>query len=119
MTPTEEAQWKVLHLLQQESTLTQRQLAERLGVSLGKTNYLLRALIEKGAIKSRNFRNSDNKLAYAYLLTPAGLARKAALTQRYLQRKSTEYEALRAEIEALTREVRADATAQPSSRSEA
>ena len=105
MPPVEDAHLRVLQLLQHSPELSQRQLASMLGVSLGKTNYLLRALLEKGSIKARNFRNSQNKLAYAYLLTPKGLSQKAVLTQGYLQRKKAEYEALRAEIEGLQREI--------------
>ena len=105
MLTSDDAHLKVLHLLQQHPELSQRQLAERLGVSLGKANYLLRALLEKGSIKARNFRTSQNKLAYAYVLTPQGIAQKSAMTKGYLQRKTAEYEALRAEIESLMREV--------------
>lgn len=97
----DEVRFKVLHALQQQPNMSQRQLAELLGVSLGKTNYLLRALVEKGLLKARNFRNSQNKLAYAYLLTPSGLAQKAELTRAYLERKTAEYEALNDEIERL------------------
>lgn len=102
----DEAHLQVLRLLHEQPELSQRQLAEKLGVSLGKTNYVLRALLERGAIKARNFRSSQNKLAYAYLLTPKGLAEKAALTQGYLRRKIAEYDALRSEIENLERELR-------------
>jgi EPS-associated MarR family transcriptional regulator len=97
--------FKVLRALEQQPDLSQRQLADMLGVSLGKTNYLLRALLDKGLLKARNFRNSQNKLAYAYLITPGGLAEKAALTRGYLERKSQEYEALRDEIERLKAEL--------------
>jgi EPS-associated MarR family transcriptional regulator len=93
--------FKVLRALEQQPDLSQRQLADMLGVSLGKTNYLLRALLDKGLLKAHNFRSSQNKLAYAYLITPRGLAEKAALTRGYLERKSEEYEALRVEIERL------------------
>jgi EPS-associated MarR family transcriptional regulator len=79
--------FRVLRALAEKPDLNQRQLAELLGVSLGKTNYLLRALLDKGLLKARNFRNSQNKLAYAYLITPSGLAEKAALTRGYLDRK--------------------------------
>ena len=96
---------RVLRALQQQPDLNQRQLAELLGVSLGKTNYLLRALLDKGLLKARNFRNSQNKLAYAYLITPTGLAEKAALTRGYLDRKSQEYEALKDEIEKIKAEL--------------
>ncbi len=83
---------------------TQRELAEALGVSLGKANYCLRALVDRGWVKVRNFRANPNKLAYAYLLTPAGLDGKARLTVRFLKRKLDEYDLLRAEIEQLRRE---------------
>ena len=96
-----EMRFKVLHALQQQPDMNQRQLAELLGVSLGKTNYLLRALVEKGLLKARNFRNSQNKLAYAYLHTPSGIAQKAELTRGYLERKTAEFEALKGEIERL------------------
>jgi EPS-associated MarR family transcriptional regulator len=101
----EEMRFKVLHALQQQPDMNQRQLADMLGVSLGKANYLLRALVEKGLLKARNFRNSQNKLAYAYLLTPSGIAQKAELTRGYLERKTAEFEALKGEIERLKAEV--------------
>jgi EPS-associated MarR family transcriptional regulator len=101
----EEMRFKVLRALEQQPDLSQRQLADMLGVSLGKANYLLRALLDKGLLKARNFRNSQNKLAYAYLITPGGLAEKAALTRGYLERKSQEYEALRDEIDKLKLEL--------------
>jgi EPS-associated MarR family transcriptional regulator len=97
----EELRFKVLRALEQQPDLSQRQLAEMLGVSLGKANYLLHALLDKGLLKARNFRNSQNKLAYAYLLTPSGIAQKAELTRGYLERKTAEYEALKDEIELL------------------
>jgi len=101
----EEMRFKVLRALEQQPDLSQRQLADMLGVSLGKANYLLHALLDKGLLKARNFRNSQNKLAYAYLVTPGGLAEKAALTRGYLERKSQEYEALRDEIDKLKLEL--------------
>ncbi len=101
----EEMHFKVLRALEQQPDLSQRQLADMLGVSLGKANYLLRALLDKGLLKAHNFRSSQNKLAYAYLITPQGLAEKAALTRGYLERKSEEYEALREEIERLKAEL--------------
>ncbi len=109
MSPSDEAHLRVLQLLQQQPEWTQRELAEALGVSVGKVNYVLRALIERGAVKARNFRNSQHKLAYAYLLTPKGASHKAALTQRFLQRKLAEYAALKTEIERLQRDVSATA----------
>lgn len=100
----EEQHLQILRLLQSDPDLSQRQLARALGISLGKTNYCVRALLDKGLIKVRNFRNSHNKLAYAYLLTPAGLAAKARLTRRFLEAKQREYEALRCEIAELEQE---------------
>ena len=101
----EDVQLRVLRLLQQQPDLNQRELATALGVSLGKANYLLRALLARGLVKARNFRHSDNKLGYAYLLTPSGIAHKTTLMHRYLERKSAEYDALRMELEVLRREL--------------
>ena len=101
----EESHLKVLRLLEDNPHMNQRELAHALGVSLGMTNYCLRALLEKGLVKIQNFRNSGNRLAYAYLLTPAGFAAKAELTTRFLKFKMAEYERLKAEIEVLQREV--------------
>ena len=97
----EDLNFRVLKLLQDKPDMTQRDLASRLGISQGKINYCLNALIEKGLLKLENFQNSQHKHRYAYLLTPAGIAAKAALTGRFLKRKMAEYEALKAEIEAL------------------
>jgi len=99
---TEDLRFRVLRLLQDNPDLSQRDLAARLGVSNGKLNYCLRALIDKGLVKLGNFAQSKHHLGYAYLLTPAGIAEKAALTHNFLKRKLDEYEALRAEIESLT-----------------
>jgi len=85
--------------------MSQRDLADALGVSLGKANYCLKALLDKGFIKMQSFRKSPNKLAYAYLLTPGGIAEKAGLTVRFLARKVAEYESLTLEIEALKSEM--------------
>lgn len=85
--------------------MTQRQIAEALGISLGGANYCLRALAGKGFVKIKNFRNSNNKMGYAYLLTPKGITEKTALTARFLKRKMEEYEALKAEIESLKLEI--------------
>jgi len=101
----DEIRFKVLRALEQQPDISQRQLADLLGVSLGKTNYLLRALLDKGLLKARNFRNNQNQLSYAYLLTPQGVAQKAAMTRGYLERKSMEYEALRQEIDKLKLEL--------------
>ncbi len=101
----EENHLKVMRLLVENPRLSQRELAEALGVSLGKTNYCLKALMDKGLIKVQNFRSNQNKLAYAYLLTPLGIAEKTKLTAHFLRRKIAEYEGLNREIELLKREV--------------
>jgi EPS-associated MarR family transcriptional regulator len=100
----DETHLKVLRLLETNPNINQRKLAESLGVSLGKTNFCLKALLDKGLVKIENFRTSTRKLNYAYLLTPKGIAEKATLTQRFLKRKMEEYEALKAEIELLKHE---------------
>jgi EPS-associated MarR family transcriptional regulator len=105
----EETHLKVLRLLESNPHMNQRDLAETLGVSIGKTNYCIKALLDKGLIKIDNFRNSNNKLAYAYLLTPSGIAAKAELAARFLKRKVAEYENLKHEIEMLTDEIGNDA----------
>lgn len=97
--PPEEIQLQVLRAIQLNPGLTQRQLAELLGVSLGKAHYCMRALIDKGLVKMGNFSHSQKKLDYAYLLTPKGIKAKAVLTTHFLQRKMAEYEELRKEIE--------------------
>ena len=99
-----ESHLRVLRLLQENPQLSQRELADRLGISLGKANYCLKALLAKGQIKVRNFTNSRNKLSYAYHLTPPGVAAKMALTAEYLKIKMTEYETLKREIEQLRKE---------------
>lgn len=98
---SDDVRFRVLRVLEGNPDLSQRQIAGELGVSVGSVNYCLNALIEKGQIKVRNFRSSDNKLRYAYILTPRGVAEKARLTGAFLKRKMAEYEALKAEIEAL------------------
>ena len=89
--------------------LSQRELAKALGISLGLVNYCLKALVEKGLVKLGNFSANPDKRRYSYILTPQGLAAKAALTRRFLARKRAEYEALRSEIEALQDEIDAQA----------
>lgn len=84
--------------------MSQRQIARELGISLGKANYCLKALIEKGLLKAGNFRNSKNKLAYAYKLTPKGIEEKASVTVRFLKKKINEYEQLQKEIDELRKE---------------
>ncbi len=105
MNTPEEIDLQLLRELESEPQLNQRSLAERLGLSLGKANYCVRALVEKGLVKISNFRRSDNKLAYAYLLTPSGVQEKARLTVAFLTRKQEEYERLQSEIAALKAEV--------------
>jgi len=105
MTPLQEdTHFRVLRALNENPRITQRELALRLGVSLGFTNFVLRALLNKGALKVGNFRRSAQKSSYAYILTPCGLVEKSALTARFLMRKREEYEALKAEIEAVSQE---------------
>jgi EPS-associated MarR family transcriptional regulator len=98
----EESRFKILRLLCENPELTQRELGERVGISLGAVNYCLRALIERGLVKASNFSRNPNKLGYAYVLTPAGVAEKTLLTGRFFNQKVVEYQALRIEIDALT-----------------
>jgi len=100
----DEARFKILRLLHENPELTQRELGERVGISLGAVNYCLRALIERGLVKASNFSRTPNKLGYAYVLTPGGIAEKTLLTGRFLKRKVEEYEALRLEIDILSQE---------------
>ena len=102
----QELEYRALKLLEQQPDLTQRQLAEELGVSLGKAHYLVRSLIDVGWVKLDNFQRSDNKWGYAYLLTPMGIVEKAAITARFLLRKQREYTQLQQEIAQLQEEVR-------------
>ena len=101
----QEIHLKVLRHLEENPDVTQRELAAVLGVSLGKANYCLKALIEKGFIKARNFKNSKNKQAYLYVLTPSGLEAKAKISLHFLKRKVNEHKLLRKEIEQLQREI--------------
>ena len=96
---------KVLREITQTPEMTQRELSSRLGISLGKVNFLVNALIQKGLIKAHNFKNSNNKKAYLYYLTPAGLEEKAKITYRFLKRKMKEYEQLEEQIRLLKKEV--------------
>lgn len=98
----------MLRLLDERPSRSQREVAHELGMSLGKANYVLRALLGKGFVKVQNFRNSQNKRGYAYLLTPEGVAAKAELTRLFLARKIEEYDALRLEIERLKAESTGD-----------
>jgi len=102
MTPKEQATFRILRAVELNSGISQRELAKLLGVSNGKANYLIAALIEKGLIKMGNFQQGDSKLnKIAYLLTPSGVKNRANLTRNYLARKEAEYEALKTEIELL------------------
>jgi EPS-associated MarR family transcriptional regulator len=98
--------YSLLKTLEENPGLSQRDLAKRTGVSLGKVNFCLKALIAKGCLKVSNFRNNENKLAYAYLLTPQGFEQKTRMTLEFLQIKTMEYERLRAEIKELQREAK-------------
>ena len=101
----QELEYRALKILEQQPDLTQRQLSEALGVSLGKTNYILKSLIDVGWVKLDNFQRSNNKWSYAYLLTPMGVAEKAAITVRFLKRKKQDYDDLQLEIAELQKEV--------------
>jgi EPS-associated MarR family transcriptional regulator len=101
----EDTHFRVLRLLQENPEMSQRDLAEVVGVSVGGMHYVLSALIDKGLVKLGNFSAAKDKRRYAYVLTPRGIARKAALTRAFLIRKMGEYDALKAEIEALKQEV--------------
>ena len=104
--PHQEIHLKVLRHLENDPEITQRELAKKLGISLGKANYCLKALIDKGLIKAGNFKNSNNKSAYIYLLTPKGIEEKSRITIHFLKRKIEEYEQLQVEIDQLRREAK-------------
>ena len=106
MMTNQELEYRALKILEQQPDLTQRQLAKELGISLGKTHYLVKSFIDVGWVKLDNFQKSDNKWGYAYLLTPMGVSEKAAITARFLVRKKREYSMLHDEIEQLQEEVR-------------
>lgn len=93
-----EEELEILRKIEENPNLTQRQIADHLGLSLGKINYLIKALLEKGVVKVDNFKRSDNKLGYLYLLTPEGVERKRKLTLLFIQRKSEEFDKLKAEL---------------------
>lgn len=103
----EDTYFRIMRVLEASPEVTQRELASRVGLSLGGLNYCLKALIRKGCLKVQNFSSSKNKLGYAYILTPQGIAEKSAITSRFIRRKLEEYEALRAEIESLKAEAAA------------
>jgi EPS-associated MarR family transcriptional regulator len=102
--PAGETHYKLMRMIEANPVMSQRDVARELGVSLGKVNYSLRALMQKGWIKATNFKNSNNKAAYMYLLTPRGIEEKASLSVRFLKIKMHEYERLRVEIEEMRRE---------------
>jgi EPS-associated MarR family transcriptional regulator len=102
----EDTYFRVMRILQENPDLTQRELAERLGVSVGGLNYCLKALMDKGWVKMQNFQNSKKKFKYVYLLTPQGISEKVSLTSRFLERKMQEYDALKLEIESLHQDVK-------------
>ena len=104
--PTDEIRYRLLKFIEEHPSATQRQVATALGVSVGKANYCLRAVIEKGWVKARNFRNSNNKSAYLYVLTPGGIEEKVNVTVAFLRRKRDEYDLLAQEIQSLADEVR-------------
>ncbi len=101
----DETRYRLLRLLEEKPNASQRELARALGISVGKVNYCLHALIDKGSLKIKNFGRNKRKLAYAYVLTPKGIEEKIELTLRFLKRKVAEYDALLADIEELKREV--------------
>ena len=101
----QELEYRTLKILEQKPDLTQRQIAEQLGVSLGKAHYLVKSLIDVGWVKLDNFQRSDNKWGYAYLLTPKGIVEKGRITTRFLVRKQQEYSQLQEEINQLLQEV--------------
>ena len=105
MNQTSEIHLKVLREIEGNPEITQRELAQQLGVSLGKVNYCLKALIDRGWVKANNFRNSNSKAAYVYLLTPSGLEEKAKITVRFLKQRIQDYEQIKKEIADLEAEV--------------
>lgn len=102
---TDEYRYKIMRELEANPSISQRELARVLNISLGKVNFCLKALIEVGQVKARNFKNSEQKTGYLYILTPAGIEEKALVTARFLKRKMAEYDALKNEIESLKRDI--------------
>ena len=100
-----DTEYIILKILKDNPKMTQRQLSKELGLSLGRTNYVIHALIDKGWMKLSNFKRSDNKLGYLYLLTPEGMTEKSVLAQNFLSRKLKEYNRLKEEIETLKSEL--------------
>lgn len=106
----DETRYQLIKLIEKNPSISQRELADQLGVSLGKVNYCLRALINVGWVKAGNFVRSNNKMRYAYVLTPAGLHEKTKITARFLQKKQAQYESLKVEIARLKSELDNDFT---------
>jgi EPS-associated MarR family transcriptional regulator len=102
---TDEYRYKILKMIEVNPEISQRELAGHLGISLGKANFCLKALVQVGLIKVNNFRNNKNKMAYMYILTPKGIEEKASITVRFLKSKTEEYKALQTMIEELRSEV--------------
>lgn len=100
-----EIRYRLLKLLEANPNLTQRQMAEEMGLSLGKFNYCLKELVKKGIVKIERFTTSENKATYLYLLTPHGIEEKTRVTAKFLKRKVAEYERLKDEIRDITREI--------------
>ncbi|MGD9953824.1 MAG: MarR family EPS-associated transcriptional regulator [Burkholderiales bacterium] len=109
----DETRYRILKILEADPQASQRRIADQLGISLGRVNYCLQALIKKGLVKANNFRNSTNKRAYLYLLTPRGIDEKARVTARFLRVKMDEYEILKRELEELQREAAALGASRP------
>jgi EPS-associated MarR family transcriptional regulator len=101
----DELQHRIFKIIEKNPSINQRDLSRELGISLGKANYCLRALVDKGWVKINNFRNNRRKLAYAYILTPSGIDEKASVTLRYLKRKMQEYDELKIAVEELKKEL--------------
>ena len=110
----EDTNFRLMQLLHDNPRMSQREMAEVLGISFGGINYCLKALIDKGLVKIHNFSQNQNKFGYVYLLTPSGISEKALLTRSFLKRKLQEYEDLKAEINALTLQLETDYDHKPS-----
>ncbi len=112
----EDTRFRLMQILHANPDISQREMAKALGISFGGVNYCLNALMAKGLVKVQNFSQSQKKFGYVYLLTPAGLAEKMALTGSFLKRKMDEYEALRVEIEALQSDIEAKSSEAPNNK---
>ena len=110
---TDEYRYKILKMLENSPAISQREIAEQLGISLGKVNFCLKALVNVGLLKVTNFRNNKNKLAYMYILTPSGIEEKASITVRFLKHKLDEYDVLQREIEELRKDAAKKESARP------